>query len=163
MEISQDKLFQDFPSSSSEGYSVEELMNIAKEKGLEAFVLQMPARSIRIQIQKGRPVICGLKKTVMDDFFYHFPFEGGFIGEIIRGLAPEYNHYVIVIGFKDDRLLIMDPAIGLVSLSEKRFQRMHGKCNDLVLLAAKKQTDKQSHPKGYLREITSDKLRKSQG
>jgi len=98
----------------------------------------MPVSELRSQIQKGRPVICGLKKTLTDDLLYRFPFEGGPVGEIMRGLSPEYNHFVIVIGFKEDQFLIMDPAIGLISLSEKRFEKMHEKCNNIGILAAKK-------------------------
>jgi predicted double-glycine peptidase len=127
-----------FPPSSPEGYKIEELMNIAKSEGLEAFVLQLPASKIRLQIQKGRPVICGIKKPITDNWLYHFPLEGGLLGKIIRWLSPDSNHFVVAIGFKDDQMLIMDPSIGLISLSEQKFESMHEKCNNVAILAAKK-------------------------
>jgi len=141
--VSQDKLLMGFPPSSPDGYYIDDLMKMAKSEGLEAFVLQLPVSKLRLQIQKGRPVICGIKKSITDDLLYHFPLEGGLLGEIIRWLSPETNHFVVAVGFKDDRLLIMDPSIGLISLSEKKFESMHEKCNNIVMLAAKKQTNSQ--------------------
>jgi ABC-type bacteriocin/lantibiotic exporter with double-glycine peptidase domain len=87
------------------GITAGELRQVARGKGLDAFVLKATWNDIEDQLRRGRPLVVGLLKPILTE----------------RSVA----HFEVVIGFNRLRrqILTLDPARGLREISAEGFAR----------------------------------------
>jgi ABC-type bacteriocin/lantibiotic exporter with double-glycine peptidase domain len=87
------------------GITAGELRQVARGKGLDAFVLKATWTDLEDQLQRGRPLVVGLLKPTLTE----------------RSVA----HFEVVIGFNRlrRRVLTLDPARGLREISAEGFAR----------------------------------------
>lgn len=131
------QILAEFPKSSEKGYSILELRNIAKAKGLEAYAISMqskPVIQLKKQLQKGRPVICALKLPGGLYIAYDIPVYGQIYRKLLWMFAPKKNHYVLVFGLSKNEILIMDPAYGFASIPIELFHLSWSKRNYAALV-----------------------------
>ncbi len=108
-------------SADVRGYSLEELKNICEEHTLKGFILTYSEEEsslnklIQEHIALGRPVITAL-------------------GE--KKWLTESQHYVTVIGYDPQRILVMDPAEGYREISRERFERLWGNLGKNALVCS---------------------------
>lgn len=128
VEAEQSIVSRDYPlRSGKEGYSIAELKKIAKDYGSQAFVLQGNKDFLREQILLGRPVIVPV--------FVVGSWEVKLFGKRIYG--DPYNHYVVVFGFSEDKIWVMDPDKGFKAFPLDRFLKMWEVNGHVCLLVAK--------------------------
>ena len=142
--VSEEEIFHEFPVPSEEGYSVVDLKNIAKRNSLDAYALTMqrnPLVQLEEQVLKGRPVICAVRFPWHLYFAYDVPIYGQTYRTLAWIFGPRKNHYIVVFGIKDDKFMIMDPAYGFVTLSQKQFERCWSRRAYGVVLCAKKSNE----------------------
>ncbi len=141
---SEAELLREFPGSKKHGYKLSDLKIMAISKGLSAHILAFDSDSKRKlvnQIMKGRPVICAVKYPRGLYFMYDLPLIGKLYREVLWMLGARANHYVVAFGWRDGRVLVMDPAFGYISHSWKRFKECWRDRKYAVLLCAKKETE----------------------
>lgn len=108
-----------------EGQRAGDLRDLARARGLEAFLVTAELADLEAQLALGRPVLVGLQKPV-----------GLPIGRRQRVLA----HYEIVIGLHPQKrqILTLDPAEGLRRNSIEGFAKEWEPSKRLALIAFKK-------------------------
>lgn len=126
------------PASEREGYSIGELKRIATESGSQAFGVAGDINFLQKHLTLGRPIIVPLeKKLKVMRWVESLPLIGSIYRALMDAAAPTYNHYVVVIGYRDDGLWIMDPDDGIVLVSTDEFIRMWKPLKQAALLVAK--------------------------
>jgi predicted double-glycine peptidase len=124
---SQETILAEYPPLKESGYTLGELHLIARQHGLQPFLVSMassPNTSLEAQIRKGRPVIIALKCPKGRYFGGTIPIIERFDSETVTTLGKSLkDHFVIVTGFSNDRWLVMDPAYGLVSVEKDQLSR----------------------------------------
>ena len=114
------------PDPDKGGYSLAELRSVALEKGVKAYILAMdaePRLSLEQQIEKGRPVICAIRRPSRIGPIRRVPVIGRSARAAVSRIGPKTNHFVVVVGFSEKRVLVMDPATGFESLAWSAFER----------------------------------------
>ena len=104
------EIFQGRPPE--QGTKAQDLVDYAEAQGLRAFLVQFDLEQIQQQIGRGRPLI------------------------ICRPIFGRINHYEVVVGYDSlhQRVIIANPADGVVSCSEAWFRKIHQKSDRFVLL-----------------------------
>ena len=141
LDVTEEEILEEFPMLPKGGYSIAQLKDIATSKGLEAYALAMQSKAIqqlKEQISKGRPVICAARFPRHLYFAYDVPIYGKTYRNLSWMFGRRKNHYIVVLGVKDDEFLIMDPAYGFAILRRKRLEDCWGKKDYAALLCARK-------------------------
>lgn len=129
---SEPELVAQFPVVTGRGHSLQQMREIARNRGLLAFAVSMngpagtPAAQLSEQIAKGRPVIVAVHCPEGRYFGDPVPILGTLDARTLRpfGMVPSStgsafkHHYVIVFGEDRERYLLMDPAYGIVSVAK---------------------------------------------
>ena len=142
LDVTEQEILDEFPMSPKGGYSIVQLKDIAKEKGLEGYALAMrlnPLQQLKENISKGRPVICAVRFPSYLYFAYDVPIYGQIYRTLLWWLGPRKNHYIVAFGIKDDEFLIIDPAYGFTTLHRKHLEDCWSKKAYTALLCARKQ------------------------
>jgi ABC-type bacteriocin/lantibiotic exporter with double-glycine peptidase domain len=127
-EVEESKILQKFPPGSEElGYSIIELRQIAKDFGVEAFLLEGDIDFLREQILLGRPLIIPI--WISDNWEFLI---GG-----LKVFGGAYNHYVVAYGFSEGHVCVMDPDKGKRIISVVRFMKMWEVNGSVSLLIAR--------------------------
>ena len=118
-----------YPADSDNGYPLLQLRRIATKEGLIAFALTMkerPLDQISEQLENGRPIITPVLLPRGRYFGRDFPVVGRLDAttvnpdkQLVGGTHK--HHYVVVFGQSDDKLLLMDPAYGIVQVPKSEF------------------------------------------
>ena len=141
VDVTEQEIIKGFPKSSKEGYSIVELRDIAKGKGLEAYVVSLsenPAEQLREQLFKGRPLVCAMHFPRSLYFAYDIPIYGQVYRGLLWSLGPRKDHYIVIFGINSQKLLMMDPSRGFVAISEKQFESCWKKKNYATLICGRK-------------------------
>ena len=112
-----DEISTRLPAAPAEGFQAGDLRDLARERGMKAFVIAGDIKDLRQQLEKKRPVLVGVvKRTALN-----------------RGLA----HYVVVVGYdaENQRILTLDPARGWREDSVERFMKEWEASGRLALVA----------------------------
>ena len=145
------------PADPSIGYTLEELKAVAEAQGLKAFAVSFeklqPLPLLHAQLSKGRPVVLALRcpygryfgdpvpviehldstvlnATIREERYTDLP--------IVSTRDRKKNHFVVAFGYDKAarKVLLMDPAWGLVSIGEHRFATFWRDQNYAALLCA---------------------------
>lgn len=122
---------------SATGYSLSELKDVAVDRGLKAYIIAMrdePRKRLEEQIRKGRPVICAIQRPVSIGPVRYIPILGQAFQAGVSRFGPKTNHFVVVMGISNRRVLLMDPAVGFNSVSWQNFERSWSEMKYATLL-----------------------------
>lgn len=145
VDILEKDLLRAFPKEpSSSGYSIGELKTIAKTLGLHAFAFPSKEDFIKEQISLGRPVIVPLRKRYEFKKLKNIPLLGSIYGRLSKRFARRYDHYVVLTGFDENGVWMMDPANGIQYVRTEDFKAMWTPHKKTVLLVAKSGGSKES-------------------
>jgi len=133
--IDQSLTFKEMPpEDTAEGYSLAELKDIITRRSkLKAFIIKGDEALLNKMVAKGRPIIVAIRSEARS--FIEPPFE--FMRRLVRIIAPEFKHYIVVIGIDKSRVAVMDPAQGYYVIEQKRFAQIWAEMGNASLLIAK--------------------------
>lgn len=136
-EISGQSIFQLHPPlDPKSGYSMAQIIALAREHNLHAFGVRLTEARIRDEVTSGRPVLVPLRApyvylqsvTLFDpDLVPVGNLKNRLLNRI--GLIHEWtgtnllDHYVLVVGFDKSKFVLLDPVMGYRTISAKRFRR----------------------------------------
>lgn len=138
IQAEQEDLSELYPAKRiQEGYTFGELKTIARDQGLHAFAIEGDLINLKGHLLRGRPIIVPI--TVDSDYIVGrgFPFVGALGRAITRLATPSYHHYVVVFGFGEDLVWLMDPVLGINTVDVNQFLRMWSKEGHAMLLVSR--------------------------
>lgn len=130
---------KDHSPLSTSGYTLRELKAMAIDQGLKAYIIAMrdePRATLTEQISRGRPIICAVQRPVSVGPARYIPIIGQALQAGVTRYGPKTNHFVVVIGVSERRVLLMDPAIGYSTMSWNNFERRWSEMQYATLLLA---------------------------
>jgi predicted double-glycine peptidase len=127
--VPENSILRDYPTEEP-GYSLVELRDIAREKGLLSYLKlfdESPRAGLSEQILLGRPLICRVALPARYPWIRSVPVLGPIYREMVWAFAKRRQHFVVAFGIHEGNLmdeggvLVMDPAMGLELLPWSRF------------------------------------------
>lgn len=135
------------PADAANGYSLSELLAIARENGLLASTARLSQADVLGELENGRPVLIPIQAPAVYVSPSTLPGQGvplvGFIGNVVvnrigqvaeRTGSGMVSHYVVVAGYEDDRLVVVDPVLGFRTISFYRLARYRHPFGDAALV-----------------------------
>jgi predicted double-glycine peptidase len=135
------------PTDAAAGYSLNELLTLARGQGLQANAARLSQADIIAELERGRPVLIPLRipgayiepRTLPGA---SVPLVGTLRNAIIdragrlsemtgMGLA---SHYMVVIGYDGDRFVVLEPIQGYRTISFARLARYREPFNNAALV-----------------------------
>jgi len=124
LEVKEKDILEGMPPNDKElGYSLGELKRISRDYKLHSFVVSMTLDDLKMHLNKKRPIIVPLKIRLGD-------ISNNFIDQIIsaptlvRLLSPEYNHYVIVNGYTENKLMVKASGDNQIMIEIDKFHKL---------------------------------------
>lgn len=131
-----DELYRDHPPADPAGYSIAELLTLARKQGLLASAVAMPEPGLVQELESGRPVLVAVRLPSI--YVQQRSLPGG--GTPILGIARNtlfdrvgrlseagelamVDHYLLVVGYEDDRFVVVEPVVGYRTISAQRLAR----------------------------------------
>ncbi|MCF8037806.1 MAG: C39 family peptidase [Desulfohalobiaceae bacterium] len=132
------RLLRRHPSRSSNGYSLGELKRIALEKGLKAFTIRGSYDFLKKQLAKERPVLVALE-VPYNLYTVQKAEKVSFLGRVfgLGGRTQTFSHFMVVRGFDQEEVKVMDPMYGLKSIPRQGFLKMWGEMGKPLLLVSR--------------------------
>ncbi|OVE73437.1 hypothetical protein BVX93_01640 [bacterium B13(2017)] len=121
------------PKWSNEAYTIDELKSIADLYQFKSFIMKADYPFIIEQITLGRPIICLIDKKSSFIKGIKLKFQNNDINN--NNLNEHIGHYVVVIGYSRQNLVVMDPALGIITISKNNFLKQWK--NNILLLISK--------------------------
>jgi hypothetical protein len=128
--------FRANPPADEMGYAMTELLALARGEGLLASAVAMPREGIIRELEAGRPVLVPVRLPSI--YVQQRVLPGGDIplvgiarnAVISRaGRVSEFtslamvNHYLLVVGYDDERFVVIEPVMGYRTISFDRLER----------------------------------------
>jgi len=129
-------LFAQQPPASRSGYSMAELVRIARDEGLLASPVALPEQGVIAELERGRPVLLpvrlpsiyvqqrimpGGNTPVVGLVRNTVIYRAGRVSEF-TGLAM-VDHYVLAVGYDEDSFAVIEPVMGYRTISFNRLAR----------------------------------------
>ena len=129
-------LFAAHPPAAADGYSMAEVMALAKANALLASAVRLPAEGLLAELEAGRPVMVPVEVPSV----YVQPWQLPGTNVPVLGLPAEMiasrtawlserlnramlNHYLIIAGYEGETFVVMEPVMGLRTISAERLAR----------------------------------------
>ena len=124
------------PADMQTGYSMAEILNLAGQQGLLASAVRLQPDGILRELEAGRPVLVPVR--VPSVFVQGWQLPGanipvlGFPAALVISRSAQLsemtgqgmlNHYVLVAGYDGDTFVILEPVMGLRTISAERLAR----------------------------------------
>jgi hypothetical protein len=124
------------PGDVETGYSVAELMTLARAHGLMASGVRLALGDLIRELESGRPVLApvrvpsiyvqdrtlpGLNAPVVGAAANVIQGRVGWVSE--RTDLALVNHYVLIVGYDDDQVVVVEPVMGYRTISFERLAR----------------------------------------
>lgn len=139
VEIPESQILGKYPTREQRPYLLLELRAIAETEGLKAYVISMdtePRRKVEEQISKGRPLICAVRPPRGLHLCDGVPVLGAIWRAWAWALNPRKDHFVVIVGSKSGKVLIMDPAHGFAAIPWRRFEAAWARMKHACLLVS---------------------------
>ena len=119
-----DEIRRRHPPANEAGYSVGELLGIARANGLRAFAFAMTDEFVRLQVGHGRPLIFPIAKPTVWAGVARLPVVGGLYAAATGGEGMFLNHFVTLVGYDEENYYLLDPDDGPLKVAQAEFARM---------------------------------------
>lgn len=135
------------PPKENSGYSMEELLEIARTQGLLAQAVRMPSPALKAELERGRPILVPVK--VPSIYIQQRVLPGGdlpLIGDLRRlmignaAAASEgarallIDHYLVVVGYDREKFIVMEPVMGLRTINQDKLERYRSAFGDAAIV-----------------------------
>jgi predicted double-glycine peptidase len=146
-----DVTFRDHPPKSESGYSMAELMELARRQGLLVSAVRLSDQNLIAELERGRPIIIPVKMPSIYVQQRSLPFGDAPVVGFARnaliyraGKVSEWtrlgmvDHYLVVAGYDGATFVVVDPVMGYRTISSAKLDRYRKPFQDaaLVLSAA---------------------------
>ncbi len=124
------------PADTQFGYSMAELLMLSASQDLLASAVRLPGEGLLAELEAGRPVLVPLEVPSVYVQTWQLPgmnvpvlgFPSEFITSRTGWLSEQLstamlNHYVLVIGYEGDTFVVLEPVMGLRTISSERLSR----------------------------------------
>lgn len=124
------------PADTKAGYSMAELQALAQSQDLVSSAVRLPAAGLKTELEAGRPVLVPVEVPSIYVQTWQLPganvpvlgFPATFITSRAAWLSEKtgsnlLNHYVLVAGYDGDTFIVMEPIMGLRTISAERLAR----------------------------------------
>jgi hypothetical protein len=143
------KLFQSRPPKSKSGYSMDELLTIAKTQKLSSSAVRLDEKGLIAELEKGRPVITPVRVPSIYVQQRTIPVgdvpvigtarnilmsRSGKVSEL-TGMAM-VSHYLLVIGYGQDKFVVLDPVMGYRTIGADKLERYRKAFGDAAIVSA---------------------------
>lgn len=140
-------LFRTTPPANAAGYSMAELITLAQENGLQASAVRLSQDDIIRELEHGRPVLTPVRLPSIYVQQRQLPggeapvfgfarnaliYRAGRVSEW-TGLAV-VDHYVLVAGYEGETFVVLEPVMGLRTISFTRLARYRGAFGDAAIV-----------------------------
>lgn len=129
-------IFAATPPRDPSGYSMAELMNLARANGLTTSAVRLGDAGIIHELESGRPVLVPVR--VPSIYIQQWQLPGanvpvlgipasliasrvGMVAELTG--ASMVHHYLLLVGYEDDRFVALEPVMGFRTISFDRLER----------------------------------------
>lgn len=129
-------LYRQTPPRSPSGYSMAELMTIAQANGLLASAVRLTDEQITQELERGRPVLVPVRLPSIYVQQRQLPggdipivgfvrntviYRAGRVSELTN--LAVVDHYLLVVGYEDDKFVVVEPVMGYRTISFNRLDR----------------------------------------
>ncbi len=124
------------PADTANGYSMAELQALGQSYGLIGSAVRIPQEVILEELEAGRPVLVPVQVPSVFVQPWQLPganvpllgIPAGFITSRTAWLSERsgnamLNHYVLIAGYEGDTFVVMEPVMGLRTISAERLAR----------------------------------------
>ncbi len=145
--ITGEALFAAKPPLSPSGYSMAELMTLARAEGLVVSAVRLDEAAVKRELEAGRPVLVPVRLPSI--YVQQRQLPGGDIpvvgwvrnGIIYRaGRVSEMtgmavvDHYLVITGYNEDQWIVLEPVMGFRTMSKQKLTRYREKFDDAALV-----------------------------
>jgi predicted double-glycine peptidase len=139
--------FREHPPAHGMGYSMAELLQIARSEGLLTSAVRMPEQGLVRELEAGRPVLVPVR--VPSIYVQQRIVPGGqvpVLGLVRNSIiyrasrVSEFanlamvNHYLLVVGHDGDRFVVLEPVMGYRTISFRRLERYRDAFDDAAIV-----------------------------
>jgi len=145
--ITGDAIFAAHTPAAPDGYSIAEVMVLAREYGLTASGVRLSREDLIRELESGRPVMVPVR--IPSVFVQPWTLPGANVP--VLGLPSNFitarvaqvsemtdaamvNHYILIVGYEDDRFVAMEPVRGFRTISFERLERYRGAFNNAAVV-----------------------------
>jgi hypothetical protein len=129
-------LYAATPPANRSGYSMAELLQLANANGLLASAVRMPREGLMRELEAGRPVLLPVRLPSIYVQQRSFPGaqlpvvgvarnavinQSGRVSELTGALMVD--HYLLVVGYDDNKFVVVEPVMGYRTISYDRLER----------------------------------------
>ncbi|WP_160162626.1 MULTISPECIES: papain-like cysteine protease family protein [Hyphomonas] len=138
------------PADQTTGYAMSELLQLAETQNLVSSAVRLPDEGLKAELEAGRPVLVPVE--VPSIFVQTWQLPG--MNVPVLGLPAEFitsraawlsektnsnllNHYVLVSGYDGDTFIVMEPVMGLRTISAERLARYRAPFGNAAIVFSK--------------------------
>jgi hypothetical protein len=156
-------LFEKTPPQSPSGYSMAELLTLAKKNGLAASAVRLSSEDIKKELEAGRPVLVpirlpsiyvqqrslpGADVPVLGWVRNSIIYRAGKVQEMTK--IAMVDHYLLVAGYEPGKWVVLEPVMGFRTISDQKLARYREHFGNASIVFSKPQakTALTARPKG---------------
>jgi hypothetical protein len=143
-------LYKTFPPAAGDGYSLVELLDLARKFDLQGAAVRLDNTALQAELNRGRPVIVPVEAPLI--YFKDRTLPGlnapviGVISSTITHRAARLaeltdaalvNHYLVAVGFTDNRFIVLEPILGFRTISEEKLARYRRPFSNAALVISR--------------------------
>ncbi|MGQ0534307.1 MAG: hypothetical protein ACT4OF_16685 [Caulobacteraceae bacterium] len=140
-------IYQATPPADGAGYSIAELLTLARANDLLANGVRLDDAAIIRELENGRPVLVAVRLPSI--YVQNRTFPGanapvlGYAGSLLSyrvGRLSEFiglemvDHYVLVVGYDDERFVVLEPVMGYRTISHDKLARYRRHFNNAAIV-----------------------------
>ena len=145
------EIFEANPPASDAGYSMAELVTLAQTRGLLASAVRLSEENVVEELERGRPVLVPVRLPVI--YIQQRALPGGnipivgFVRSSLINRAGRFSelgdlgmvdHYLLVVGYEDNTLVIVEPVMGYRTISNERLARYRIAFDDAAIVFSRR-------------------------
>jgi len=142
-----DALFEQTPPTAESGYSMAELLTLARQQQLMASAVRLSEQDIVRELEAGRPVLVPVRLPSI--YVQQRTLPGGDVPVIgvarnsliyRAGRVSEFtnlavvNHYLLIVGYQDQTLVVLEPVMGYRTISFSKIARYREAFGDAAMV-----------------------------
>lgn len=134
--IAGNAIYTNTPPAAPLGYSIAEILSLARANGLIASGVRLDDAAIVRELESGRPVLVAVRLPSIYVQNRTFPgantpvlgYAGGFlsyrVGQVSELTGLEMvDHYLLVVGYDEERWVVVEPVMGYRTISRDKLER----------------------------------------
>lgn len=140
-------IYRQTPPADPGGYSMAELLTLARAHGLIASAVRLGEADIRHELESGRPVLVPVRIPSIYLQDWSLPAANvpllGLPAQIVTSRVARLsewldtamlNHYVLVVGYEDDTFVLLEPVLGYRTIAADRLARYRRTYNNAAIV-----------------------------